>query len=63
MVPLSGDKIRTVVENGVLKISYGDKGISWNSKRNLKAYVSFKKLTALAASGGSDINVERWVIK
>lgn len=52
------DKIRTVVENGVLKISYGDKGISWNSKRNLKAYVSFKKLTALAASGGSDINVE-----
>ena len=52
------DKIKTIVENGVLKISYDEKGISWNSKRNLKAYVSFKKLTALAASGGSDINVE-----
>ena len=52
------DKIKTIVENGVLKISYDEKGISWNSKRKLKAYVSFKKLTALAASGGSDINVE-----
>ena len=27
------DKIKTVVENGVLKISYDEKGISWNSKR------------------------------
>ena len=51
------DKIRTVVENGVLKISYGDKGISWNSKSNLKAYLPFQKITALATSGGSDINV------
>jgi hypothetical protein len=52
------DKIKTVVQNGILKISYDEKGISWNTKRNLKAYVSFKKLTALAASGGSDINVD-----
>lgn len=52
------DKIKTVIENGVLKISYGEKGISWNSRRELKAYVSFKKLTALSAWGGSDINVE-----
>src|SRR5687768_16465951 len=52
------DKIRSVVENGVLKITYGEKGISWNSKRNLKAYVSFNKPTAIAASGGSDIHVE-----
>jgi hypothetical protein len=52
------DKIKTVIQNGVLKISYDEKGISWNTKRNLKAYVSFKKLIALAASGGSDINVE-----
>ena len=52
------DKIKTVVENGVLKISYDEKGLSWNTRRNLKAYVSFKKLSALAASGGSDINVE-----
>lgn len=52
------DKIKTVVQNGVLKISYDEKGISWNTKRNLKVYVSFKKLIALAASGGSDINVD-----
>ncbi len=52
------DKIKTVVQNGLLKISYDEKGISWNTKRNLKVYVSFKKLTALAVSGGSDINVD-----
>lgn len=52
------DKIKTVVENRVLKISYDEKGFSWNTKRNLKAYVSFKNLAALSASGGSDIVVE-----
>ena len=52
------DKIKTVVEHGVLKISYDEKGLSWNTKRNLKAYVSFKNLAALSASGGSDIVVE-----
>ena len=52
------DKIKTVVENGVLKIFYDEKGFSWNTKKNLKAYVSFKNLAALSASGGSDIIVE-----
>src|SRR5215204_4161115 len=52
------DKIKTVVEKGILKIFYDDKGLSWNTKRNLKVYVAFKKLSALAASGGSDIEVE-----
>jgi hypothetical protein len=52
------DKIKTVVENGVLKISYDDNKFSWNSKKDLKAYVSFKNLQALNASGGSDIIVE-----
>ena len=52
------DKIRTSVEKGVLKIWYDDKSISWNSKRNLKAYVSFEVLQAIAASGGSDIMVD-----
>ncbi len=41
-----------------LKISYDEKGFSWNTKRNLKAYVSFKSLRALSASGGTDIIVE-----
>jgi hypothetical protein len=52
------DKIKIVVEKGVLKIWYDEKGPSWNTKRDLKAYVSFKKLVALFASGGSDIEVE-----
>lgn len=53
------DKINTVVENGILKISYDERGgISWNSNRRLKAYVSFKNLDALAAAGGCDIFVE-----
>jgi hypothetical protein len=52
------DKIKTVVENGVLKIWYEDNKFSWNDKKNLKAYVSFKNLKSLSASGGSDILVE-----
>jgi hypothetical protein len=54
------DKIRTEVKNGVLKIWY-----ETNSNlhldlgnRKLKAYVSFKNLDMLDASGGSDIRVE-----
>jgi hypothetical protein len=52
------DKIKTVVENGVLKIWYEDNKFSWNSRKELKAYVSFKILKSLNASGGSDIIVE-----
>ncbi len=56
------DKIMTKVENGVLKIwfewqrSNGLK-IDWGN-RKLKAYVSFKSLEKLNASGGSDVNVD-----
>ena len=52
------DKIKTVVEDGVLKIWYEDNKLSWNDRKNLKAYVSFKTLKSLNASGGSDILVE-----
>lgn len=52
------DKIKTVVENGVLKIWYDDNKFSWNSKKDLKVYVSFKNLRSLNASGGSDVIVE-----
>lgn len=58
------DRIKTVVENGVLKIYYekNEKSninidVSWNN-RKLKAYVSFKNLDALEGSGGSDILVD-----
>ena len=51
------DKIRTTIENGVLKIYYdGDK--SWKPKdKKLKAYVSFKELEKIDASGACDIKV------
>jgi hypothetical protein len=50
------DKIKTVVENGELKI-YLDQGWNWKFKK-LTAYVSVKELTKLKASGGSDIVVK-----
>src|SRR5580658_2162395 len=52
-------RIRTEVENGVLKIWYDHAGISWQTgNRKLKAYVSFKSLDRLSASGSSDIYVD-----
>ena len=54
------DKIITEVKNGVLKIWFDWKNnlrIDW-SNRKLKAYVSFKNLDALQASGGSDVDVD-----
>jgi hypothetical protein len=55
------DRIKTEVENGVLKIWY-----DWKSganflkgvNRQLKAYVSYKTLNRLSASGGSDVEVD-----
>lgn len=49
------DKLKTVVENGELKI-YLEGG--WNWKGKLKAYVSVKSIEKLRASGGSDIIVQ-----
>lgn len=54
------DKIITEVKNGVLKIWFDWKSnlkIEW-SNRKLKAYVSFKNLDGLEASGGSDVIVD-----
>jgi hypothetical protein len=52
------NKIITKVEDGVLKI-YFEHGINfdWGNKK-MKAYVSFKTLDALHASGGSDVYAE-----
>jgi hypothetical protein len=50
------DRIKTVVENGVLKI-YLEKGWNWKFKK-LRAYVSVKEISNLRASGGSDIVVK-----
>jgi len=55
------DKIRTVVENGVLKIYMERDGAPWNwdwHNPKLKAYVSFSSLDDLKASGGSDVYLQ-----
>lgn len=54
------DRIRTTVENGVLEVYMDSEGWHWNFRgdRKLKAYVSFKQLDALKASGGSDVYIE-----
>ena len=59
------DKVRSriivEVKNGTLKIYYDWKNnirISWsNNKKPMKAYVSFKQLKSVSASGGSDVSV------
>ena len=53
------ERIITEVDNGVLKIYFDQKlfNMEWGN-RKMKAYVSFKTLDKLKASGGSDINVE-----
>jgi hypothetical protein len=54
------DRIITVVEDGVLKIWHEPRSgirIDWGNYK-MRAYVSFKDLDQLRASGGSDVNVE-----
>jgi hypothetical protein len=53
--------IKTEVSDGVLKIwfEWKEKGnIIFSNNKQLKAYVSYKTLQALSASGGSDIRVD-----
>ncbi len=50
--------IKTVVENGTLRIYYDDDRRNWSTRnKKLKAYVSFKNLDKLNASGASDVVV------
>ena len=52
------DKIKTEVVNGTLKIYYDGDKLSWNTtNKKLKAYVSFKQINALEASGASDVKI------
>jgi hypothetical protein len=54
------DRVITEVVNGVLKIRFeweNNIKIDWKN-RKLKAYVSFKNLDGLEASGGSDVVVD-----
>jgi hypothetical protein len=54
------DKIKTTVENGVLRIQFDRNAwemLSWRN-RQLRAYVSVKTLKELSASGGSDVYIQ-----
>ncbi|MES1160020.1 MAG: head GIN domain-containing protein [Bacteroidota bacterium] len=57
------DRIKTEVENGVLKVYMDTDGWHWGSHgdKKLKAYISFKQLDALGASGGSDVFIENGI--
>ena len=54
------ERLKTVVENGNLRIYYDNSGFNWvnGDKRKLKAYVSFKTLEKLHASSGADVNMK-----
>ncbi len=49
------DNIKTEVVNGILNISYNSGSLRFNEDRKLRAYISFKTLESLEASGASDI--------
>ena len=53
------NRIKTTIENGVLKIWYDDNSKWWKNgnNRKMKAYISFKNLDMLHASGASDVYV------
>jgi hypothetical protein len=52
------DRIRTEVKDGMLKIWYETNGMKWNTgNKKMRAYVSFKNIRELQASGASDVFV------
>jgi hypothetical protein len=56
------NKITTKVEDGVLKIYYDHGGITFDvGNKKMKAYVSFKTLDDLQASGGSDVYADEGI--
>jgi hypothetical protein len=52
------ERLKTEVADGVLKIYYDNNGINYSDKhRKLKAWVSFKTLENLTASGGASVKL------
>lgn len=51
------DRIKTVIEDGVLVISFNNNGFNFHGNMKLRAYVGFKELKKLTASGASDVIV------
>jgi hypothetical protein len=52
------NRIKTEVNNGTLRIWFDNEGMDWiKGNKKLRAYVSFKTLNKLTASGASDVLV------
>ena len=52
------DRIKTEVKDGLLKIWYDSEGINWGSgNKKLRAYISFKSINQLHATGSSDVYI------
>lgn len=51
------EDVKSEVKNGTLRLYIARKGTNWNWGRNtsVKAYLTFKQLTSLQASGGADV--------
>jgi Putative auto-transporter adhesin, head GIN domain len=50
------DRIKTEVKEGILTIWYNNEGMNWGSgSKKLRAYVSFKSINQLKATGASDV--------
>src|SRR5450432_1777002 len=52
------DRIKTEVKNGLLTIWYDSRGMNWGmGNKKLRAYISFKDINELHASGSSDVYI------
>jgi Putative auto-transporter adhesin, head GIN domain len=50
------ERITVEVKDGILRIGYDNKGMSWNGgRKKLKAYISFKQIDKLTISGACDV--------
>jgi hypothetical protein len=53
------DRIKTEIEDGVLRVWYDHDGIKWNTgNKKLRVYVSVKSIDKLIATGASDVSIE-----
>ena len=54
------DNIKTEIRNGVLIIWYDSDNLKWNrGDKKLRAYISFKSLDKLEASGACDLKIDQ----
>ena len=53
------ERFKTEVVNGVLKIYYDNKGMTWSNDKNrkLKAYLSVKDINAISGSSGASVRL------